>query len=53
MTRNTYIFFNKFHDIFRVKASCLKDAIAAQPKDFHYEYFEVVKGKTFPGVPEV
>ena len=50
--KRTYIFFNKFGDIYRVTAPSLKAAIKSHPKDFHYEYFEVSDGK-FPGVPEV
>jgi hypothetical protein len=49
--KRTYIFFNKFSDIYRVKASSLESAIKSIPKDFYYEYFEISDSK-FSGVPE-
>ncbi len=50
--KRTYIFFNKFSDIYRVKAASLEAAIKSIPEGFHYEYFEVSDNK-FSGVPEV
>lgn len=50
--KRTYIFFNKFNDIYRVTAPSLEAAIKSIPKDFYYEYFEISDSK-FSGIPEV
>jgi hypothetical protein len=50
--KRTYIFFNKFGDIYRVTAPSLQAAIKSIPKYFHYEYFEISDNK-FSGVSEV
>lgn len=50
--KQTYIFFNKFHDIFRVKAATLADAKSILPKDFYPEFYET-STNDFSGVPEV
>lgn len=49
--KKTYVFFNKYHDVFRIKASSLSDAIKAIPRGFFYEFFEVYNTE-FSGVKE-
>lgn len=41
MQKRVYVFFNKYHDTFRVRATSLASATSKLPDNFFYEWYEL------------